>query len=175
MAIAEFYQNRFTNPPNQECSRYWVHPMILVGGNVNDGTELIRLRQQFGICGFINLDHNEPEGLTGIENDWESFFEDCLENPVLDDGQGFNRADVRRVVSFAHAFKDHPISINCHVGFSRSPAFAYAIMRWVYEMTGQEALHALNTADGPYGSAYLMCVPKHLVYIDSIEAALSTR
>jgi hypothetical protein len=174
MTLAETYQNRFTNPPNQVCQRYWVHPMILVGGNVNDGNELIRLRQKFGICGFINLDHNRPNDLTGIENDWESFFEDCLDQPVLDNGEGFNPEDVRRVISFAYGFKGYPIHLNCHIGYSRSPAFAYAIMRWVYGMQCGEATRALNESGGPFGSSYLNAAPKHRTYLFSIERAWPT-
>lgn len=60
-----------------------------------------------------------------------------------------------------------------HPRVSRSPAFAYGILRWALDMSVQDALAGLNSSGAEYGPDYLGYAPKHRTYIDAVETALS--
>lgn len=167
MTLAQVYQNRFTSPPNRDCSRYWVHPHILVGGNINDQSDFEHLTELLGVTAVVNVDHNSD--IPVIQN-WFNFR--LYEYPVHDDGTGFHWDAVRGVVGFAYQWvKKGPIYVHCHIGYSRSPAFAYGILRWCFNETIEKSLEALNTAGAEFGTDYAS-IPKHRTYLASIERAL---
>ncbi len=158
------YHNVHTSPPNRPCLRHWVHPSILVGGNLNDLQDWQDLQVAFGIKSVVNLDARSESHL-GIPA--------LCESPVLDDGNPFSQASVRHVLSFARVQVGiGPLYVHCHIGVSRSPAFAYGIMRWALDMSAADALKGLDSSGGEYGD-YLSYHPKHRVYIEAVERAIS--
>lgn len=164
VALAEIYANAFTYPRGRACRRYWVAPGILVGGNINDPDDWRHLREALGITAVINLDHRS-ESWIGIRH--------LLEHGVEDDGKGFTREDFEKVVSFARErLEEGPIYVHCHIGVSRSPTFAYAILRAVKGMPPAEALAAIDGAESEWESGW-SSVPKHRTYVTSVESALA--
>lgn len=158
------YQNVHTHPPDRPCVRHWVHPSILVGGNLNHSRDWEDLRAVYGIMSVVNLDARSEAHL-GIPA--------LCECPVEDNGNPFSQAAVRHVLSFARVQVGiGPLYVHCHIGVSRSPAFAYGIMRWALDMSREDALKGLNSSGGEYGD-YLAYHPKHRVYIDAVERAIS--
>jgi len=144
--------------------RHWVFPTVLVGGNVNDEADWNDLRDRLGVRSVVNVDARSEAHLP---------ISALCEIPVDDNGQPFPRDAVRHIVSFA---KLHvglgAVYVHCHIGVSRSPAFAYGILRWVYGLSRADAVACLNASDAEYGSNYL-AIPKHVVYLDAVDAALS--
>ncbi len=164
MALAEVYLNRIANPPCHH-RRYWVHPSILVGGNVVDEIDWKHLSAKYGITSVLNVDHTSDVGKGVL------MLSEC---PVPDDGTPFPRGLVRHAVAFAKMTLGlGPIYVHCHAGISRSPAFAYAIMRWVLEMSPQAAIEAVRAGGGEQNETYGL-MPKQRGYINSVELALST-
>lgn len=165
------YHNVFTDPPNRPCLRHWVHPRVLVGGNVNDLDDWLGLTVNHDVGTNINLDGRSEYHFIPLDKPY------LLEVPVADDGNPFSRATVRDVVSFARSrlqqAGSHALYVHCHIGVSRSPAFAYGILRWALDMSVQDALAGLNSSGAEYGPDYLGYAPKHRTYIDAVETALS--
>lgn len=164
MARAEVYENKFTSPPGRPCVRFWVHPQIMIGGNLNGPEDWAHLRDKYGIRAVVNLDHRS-EAWMGMPA--------LSECPVEDNGQGFSRHHVRQAVSFAWLWTGiGPIYVHCHIGVSRSPAFAYGMLRWIYGMSEDAALTAINMGEGEFGASW-ETVPKHVTYMKSVDRALS--
>lgn len=159
------YQNAFTSPPNRDCVRHWVHQRVLVGGNVNDQADWMNLVFRHDIISNINLDARSESHLD---------IRHLCEAPVQDDGNPFPRAAVRHVLSFARMQVGiGAVYVHCHIGVSRSPAFAYGILRWALDMSPEQALAGINSSGAEYGSDYLGYHPKHRTYIDAVESAIS--
>lgn len=162
--MPEIHLNAHTYPPMRQCVRHWVHPTILVGGNLNDRADYDDLAARLGVRSVVNLDARSEAGL---------LIPALCEIPVDDNGQPFPRDAIRHAVSFAKLQVGiGAVYVHCHIGVSRSPAFAYGILRWVYGMSRPEAVARLNSSGGEYGSDYLS-VPKHGVYLDAVDSALS--
>lgn len=162
--IAEHYVNTFTST-GITIPRYWITPNILVGGNVLDEQDLHHLENDFGIKGFINVDR-KMEFIK--ENDYK-----FLQFYVADEGAGFPEEKVHQVVKFAEAHAGHPIYINCHIGFSRSPHFAYSVLRHCYNMNEKEAMaRILQSLPSVQHHNGFNTHTKN--YIPSIERALSS-
>jgi len=160
-----YYHNEHTNPAGRQCVRHWVHDKVLVGGNINDQADWDSLYLTYGMRSVINLDARSEAHL-GIPA--------LCEVPVRDDGNPFDRASVRHALSFARVqIGIGPLYVHCHIGVSRSPAFAYGILRWALDMSIKDALDAINSSGGEYGSDYRRAFPKHLTYIDAVERAIS--
>lgn len=161
--LIEQYINKYGAFQPCHCLRYFVHPLIMVGGNINDAADWEHLQKDFKLASVINVD--------GISDAGKNIAL-LSELAVPDNGDPFPKGIVRHAVSFAkltHSFGG--IYVHCHLGISRSPAFAYAIMRWVFEMSKDEALAAIRAGGGFQGEIYAM-QPKQAGYIISIEEAL---
>jgi hypothetical protein len=177
MGLAEVYVNRlYAHDPAHPVQRWWVTPDILVGGSICDLTDWCHIRDHFGIRSVINVETEHSDVGKGVE---------CLcECPVPDDGTPFPKDVVRHVVSFAKIrIGIGPIYVHCQMGGSRSPAFAYAILRWVKGMSPEEALKTvvdgkdwnMKVQDGrliggsgaPYGGHWY-----HKAFLQSVEDAL---
>lgn len=127
--IAEQYTN-IISPNSPVIPRYWITPNILIGGDILDQADWEHLQKDFGIKSVINVDGRSDSDKT-IEN--------LLEIPVLDDGTPFPKEYIIRAANFALENKG-PIYIHCHMGYSRSPHFAYAIIRQNYKLSKEYAL-----------------------------------
>jgi hypothetical protein len=160
-SLAETYSNTYAIH-NRVCRRYWVHPKVMVGGNVLDAADWKHLQDTYSIASVLNVDGISDVG-KGI-----SHLSECH---VEDDGTPFPRHIVRQAVSFAKLTTGFgPIYVHCHLGISRSPAFAYAILRWVFEQSPEEALKAIRASAGEWGQGYGTS-GIHISYINSIEKA----
>ena len=159
--IAEYYINT-VSPNSPTLPRYWITDNILIGGNIIDQTDWEHLQKDFGIKGVINVDPR-PDSDKGIDQ--------LLECGVNDDGNGFPKEKILQACEFATKIVG-PIYLHCHLGFSRSPHFAYAILRQNYKLTKEEALSKVKSA---------IPSPQHLwgfnqhteSYMRSIEEALN--
>jgi len=162
MAVAEQYVNTYARP-HRLCLRWWAHPSVMIGGNVLHEADWKHLRDVYGIRSVLNVDHISDAG-KGIP-----LLSEC---PVPDDGSPIPKGLVRHAVSFARMYLGMgKMYVHCHLGVSRSPAFAYAVLRWVFNMGKEEALRAVQTGGGELGENY-GTDPRQRAYIDSVESAL---
>lgn len=165
MGVAEWYNNFIGTTPDKpiHIPRYWVLPNIMVGGDINNQADLDHLKNDFNIQAVINVDHRTDS----IVKNSDSY----LHCPVEDNGVPFPKEKILQAITFAEKHKSHPMYVHCHLGFSRSPHFTYAILRSIYRMTTQQAIEtikrALPTSNHHWG------FNNHTVsYIKSIEEAL---
>ena len=168
MVHAESYVNSlYPFPDVNLIQRYWVTPDVLVGGSVVDEADWRHLEKDFGIRSVLNVESEHSDEGKGIAR--------LSECPVQDDGSPIPRGVVRQAVSFANlAAGFGPVYLHCQMGDSRSPAFAYAILRWVHEMTPQQAFDAVRAARDwapglPYGDHHYQ-----VAYIASVDQALKS-
>jgi hypothetical protein len=177
MGLAEIYINRAYSPdPTHATQRWWVNPDILVGGSIYDASDWNHLYKDFGVRSVLNVETEHSDEGKGIP-----ILSECR---VPDNGDPFPPGIVRHAVSFAKMnIGFGPIYVHCQMGGSRSPAFAYAILRWVHGMNPFAALEAvrngkdwtLRNDDGKLvGGAGLTYGdhPTHRIYLASVEDAL---
>lgn len=146
--------------------RCLVHPELMVGGFVLDAADWRHLHDDFGVRSVINVCTDQSDEGKGIAN--------LVECRVPDDGQAFPAGLVRHAVSFAQLARGFGrIYVHCALGNSRSPAFAYAILRWVMGMTEHEALTHIR--GGKPGLAAYGSHPVQAAYLTSVESALRLR
>lgn len=168
MAHAESYHNLlYPHPEVNLIQRYWVTPSLMVGGSIVDEDDWKHLQRDFGLQSVLNVETEHSDEDKGIPR-----LSECR---VPDDGTPFPQGIVRQAVSFAKlAAGFGPLYVHCQMGGSRSPAFAYAVLRWVHFMSPQAAFDAVRAsrdwAPGlPYGDHHF-----HQAYIASIDAALKS-
>jgi hypothetical protein len=158
--IAEYYTNT-VSPTNIVLPRYWLNSNILIGGNIIDQSDWEHLQKDFGIKAVINVDPRPNDGIQ-IDN--------ILHCGVNDDGNSFPKETILSALKFA-AQTEGPIYIHCHLGMSRSPHFAYAILRANYKMSQEEALAKVKSALP--SERHLWGFNQHTnSYIKSIETAI---
>jgi CheY-like chemotaxis protein len=160
VGVAETYINT-VSPTNPTMARYWVAPHLLVGGNICDQKDWEHLTRDFSIGSVINVDGH---------TDKDKQIDNLLELPVQDDGNPFPADYVRQAVKFAQQHSDRPIYLHCHVGASRSPHFAYAVLRGCNKMTSEDALTKVCQAVPDYYQWGFN--QHHASYLKSIEDAL---
>ncbi len=137
----------------------------MVGGNINDEADWLDLKTRHGIVAVVNADARSDSHLS---------IPALCEVPVEDNGQAFSPGLVRHAVAFARLHVGiGPLYVHCHIGVSRSPAFAYGILRWALDLSREQALAGLDSSGGEYGGSYLGAHEKHRVYVDAVEAALT--
>lgn len=164
--ILETYSNRFALG---SCSVLrWSLPefRIAVGGNVQSREDWEHLERQFGLSHCLDVE-------AGRENDDRVPRGKYLKAASVDNGRPFAAVAMHRARQFARGVLESggSLYIHCHMGMSRSPAFAYLVLRDFHSLSAAAALAALD-AEYPHGPGYLFD-PKHRAYIDSIEAYLS--
>lgn len=157
----ESYANKLCN--NFISHRWWAHPQILVGGSILDEQDYQHLKNNFNIQSVINVESEHSDLNKNIDN--------LLEQQVPDNGAPFTKEVVLNVVNFAEsALKKGNIYVHCQMGSSRSPAFAYAILRHCFKMSPEKALNEIaDLRPDPKKYGYH---PYHQSYIKSIEDAL---
>jgi len=167
--IVETYAN--TLYEGHRCHRYWVPGgfFIMVGGSLLGPEDWEHLRSEYGITHVINVEtEHDDAGKVPPER--------LCQARVPDDGTPFPAAKVLAACLFAAekvanapAGEDPRFYVHCQMGGSRSPAFAYALMRAVFEMSAEGALAAIRgTHKSDYGHHDF-----HKSYIASVEAALA--
>lgn len=161
MAVLETYANRLYL--GHECHRWSVHPQVIIGGSIADADDWRHIRDDLGARSVLNVETEHDDEGKGIEM--------LCQTRVPDDGTPFEGETVRHAVAFAKLMVGHgPIYVHCQQGGSRSPAFAYAILRWVFRMSCSAALAAIREGK-PKASDYGHHA-FHQSYIGSVEHAL---
>lgn len=158
--IAETYFNPFTMHKLM-LARYWINDKLLIGGNVFSKEDWKHLQDDFGIGAVINVDGISDKDY-GIEN--------LLEVPVPDDGTHFSKENVLKIIDFYKQHSEKPVYLHCHLGMSRSPHFAYAILREAFNMNQEEAYLFLKCAI-PFENRWGFSQHSQS-YVASIEEAL---
>lgn len=135
---------------------------VVIGGSVTgaaDWSSLVAL----GVTHCISIT-NPPD--IGVPADR------MLHDPTDDDGTPFKPEHIARIVAFARKALSEggKLYLHCWVGASRSPSFAYAVLRAVYGL-GKEAAFAAIGTHYPWGSPY-GSDPKHVAYMNSIDACV---
>lgn len=165
--LAETYVNHlYDNPGNNTCHRYWVGRWpVLVGGSIRDSEDFRSLERRFGITHVINVEteHDDAGKVPSGR---------LLQVRVPDVGTPFPPEAVLSACLFAaNALRTAAsrLYVHCQQGGSRSPAFAYAILRGVFLQTPEDALSQIVDArSGDYNVHEF-----HRVYMGSVDRALS--
>jgi protein-tyrosine phosphatase len=150
--------------------------LVIVGGSIIDNADWLHLRDDYNVRSVLNVETEHTDEGKGIP-----VLSECR---VPDDGTPFPFGLVRHAVSFAHVNVGHgPIYVHCQQGGSRSPAFAYAVLRWVFGMSKQDALQAVRTGKDDWSQVANYSTPGpvssyghhsyHRSYIDSVDSALA--
>jgi protein-tyrosine phosphatase/CheY-like chemotaxis protein len=167
VGIAEFYVNKVCiNTPTSR--RYWLTPKLMVGGSICDYQDWLHIKKDYQIGAVVNMETEHSDVGKGVDY--------LCEVQVPDNGTPFPKEYIQRTVLFAKKHFDKNLYVHCQMGGSRSPAFAYAILRYCYNMTPQEALDKINeqfpkakiNGEGLYGFH-----PYHKTYLASVENALN--
>jgi CheY-like chemotaxis protein len=161
-SIAELYSNTLCR--NFFSHRWWADPKILVGGSILNQSDWLHLQNTYNIQSVINVESEHSDFGKGIKN--------LCEQLVPDNGAPFSKEAVLNVVNFAkNALQHGNIYVHCQMGSSRSPAFAYAILRYCFNMSKEDALGRI-ASKRPDAKKYGYH-PYHQSYLNSVEAALN--
>lgn len=166
---AEVYLNKryqhIGYPDGVPCVRYFVDD-ILVGGSIVDVKDAQHLIDTYSISHVLNVEtEHSDEGI------WPKYL---VEARVPDTGLPFPKHAVRAAVAFGRLAKQMSgkLYVHCQMGASRSPAFAYAILR-DRGFSPEAALAKVQGARGPDVAGVLWGNREHhKVYMQSIEEAL---
>jgi hypothetical protein len=144
--------------------RWTVHPLVIIGGLINGPEDAKHLQDKLGVRSVINVATDDTDEGKGIKL--------LSELRVHDDGAPLPPEMVRHACAFAKMFVGFgPVYVHCALGNSRSPAFAYAILRWVFQKSREEALRAIREGKPgiteQYGDGWVQ-----RNYITSVESAL---
>lgn len=167
----EIYANSlYSHQPDIQVVRWQVpgYP-IIVGGSLIDAADYQHLVDSYGVRGIVNVEtEHDDTGKVPPEL--------LCQQQVPDDGALLPEDKILAVIRFARKHSHSPLYVHCQMGGSRSPAFAYAILRGVHGLSRDDALAAINegfkarkagTADTE--SAYGWH-PVHKAYLASIDA-----
>lgn len=143
--------------------RYELAPGLLVGGLIVGPDDWRHLRDDLGVRSVLNVANDDTDAGKGVE-----FLSEC---PVPDDGSPFPHDLVRHAVAFVKMTRGlGPVYVHCALGNSRSPAFAYASLRWVWRMSADQALATVRA--GKPGLTTYGTYAAQASYLASVESAL---
>lgn len=151
-----------------QCHRYWVGKFpIMVGGSLLGAADWEHLKTDFGVTDVINVEteHDDAGKLPDAN---------LLQVRVNDDCSPFPADVVLSACLFGmnKIQSGGKIYVHCQMGGSRSPAFAYALLRAVYSMNRDQALAVIRSCPGREGYG----APghtHHTPYLASVDAALA--
>lgn len=138
--IAEDYVNKICiNQPT--AKRYWITPELMVGGSIIDAADYEHIKSKYYMHGVLNVETEHSDVDKGIT--------DLCEIQVPDDGDPFPLEYVQRAAKFTDEFLTKNkgrknLYVHCQMGGSRSPAFAYMVLRHHYKMSEANALGQVN-------------------------------
>lgn len=145
---------------------------IIVGGSVISAADWDHLERDHGITHCINVE-SEHSDVGKMAPD------KLCERQVHDDASPFPVQTVRDICSFVSAARAaNPAAkfyVHCQMGGSRSPAFAYAVLRGSFGLSPSPALEAINRGfphRKAFGDEIYGWHDTHKRYIASVEAAL---
>ena len=163
-SIAEEYQNHHYF--GHTCHRWWASDDILVGGTIYNAADWQRLKQTYGVSACVNVENEH--------SDVDNKIDLLIEARAPDDGSSRTIKSFHDVFNFVHGvLKPDPKAkfyVHCQMGGSRSPAYAYGILRANYKLSSSYALGLLQrNMINSYGIH-----PFHTVYLQSAELAIAT-
>lgn len=169
MTAAETYINRLYE--GHTCHRYWVtgYP-LMIGGSLLGPDDWKHLQDDFGldICVSAETEHDDVGKLPA----W-----DLIQVAHPDTGGPIPANLILSACLFvaARLVLDPGVKayVHCQMGGSRSPAYAYALLRGVWRVGASEALAVVSSSmqvgkGRPYGGHEF-----HQTYLRSIEEALA--
>lgn len=140
--IAETYKNSlYSYQPDIVVDRFWVHPRVMVGGSIIDASDWMHLVVVFQLTGVVNVETEHSD--VGKE------ISDLCEAQVPDNGTPFDVEVLSKVLVFARRHMESPAAklyVHCQMGGSRSPAFAYLILRGVLGIDRHQALEDIRNS-----------------------------
>lgn len=167
--FAEAYVNRCYE--NHEASRWWAHPLILVGGSICDLADFAHLRDAFGVDAVISVetehvdDGKIPPGVPAFRFP----FPDDGTPPSFEIWKAISEAWDRLGPDFwMLQLRGGHVYVHCQQGGSRSPAVAYFLMRTKLNHDAEGALASIREYKTDYGHH-----PFHASYLASAEAAIA--
>lgn len=145
----EAYINHLAQPP-VTVLRWWVpgHRM-LVGGNIQDAADLAHLQNDLGITHALDLESGRNPTCAHRMGHYKKI-------EFVDNGMPMAEALLVEACTYARdalADPNNRLYIHCHMGASRSPAIAYAVLRSVYGLSHEEGLVTINKGF-PHGAGY---------------------
>lgn len=160
--IGEFteYRNPFTP---WVAKRWWIDPRILVGGSIIDAADFEQLREASGISHVLSVESER--------SDWGKVpFERLCYLPTADDGAPQPPKILQDAALFGEKVLAQPrckLYVHCQMGASRSPTYAYAVLRKAYGVSREEFLKRVRLVMPEWGKH-----PWHPVYMTSVEDAV---
>ena len=161
---AESYVNQFAQPPVAILRWFVPGYRIMIGGNIQDEADLAHIKRDFGITHVIDVESGR--GATCPHDDGR-----YLKIEFVDNGMPMAEPLLREACSFAKAALESngTVYIHCHMGASRSPAIAYAVLRSVYGLSHEDGLIAINRGF-PHGEGYHWSYhPAQQAYVGAID------
>ena len=151
--------------------RWSVSPRIVIGGSIIDGADWAHLRDDLGVGAVLNVETEH--------SDLDKEIEKLCEVQVPDDGSFIPYDMVKKALFFSNDFlKSEPtkkLYIHCQMGGSRSPGFAYGVLRFVDGLSEGEALDVIRKGqartdpNGGTGAAFYGEHRYHQTYMSSME------
>lgn len=162
--LAEFYENTSLHD-RPRTLRFWASDRVLVGGAINDGADFLHLAMDFGITHVVSLDCDRSDAGKVPESMLTHL-------PTVDDGTMPPPKHWRALIDaaarcFAARGKLH---VHCAMGQSRSPAAAFAVLRFACGWSFEEALEEIRRTYPRWAMPEMVY---HRRYVVSAEAALS--
>jgi len=168
--LGEEYVNKVCiNQPN--ARRYWITPEMMVGGSIIDAADYEHIKNKFYMHGILNVETEHSDFGKGINVD------ELCEIQVPDNGTPFPLEYVERAAKFTDEFLTKNkgrknLYVHCQQGGSRSPAFAYMVLRHHYKMSESDALGQIRGCV-PNGNNYGWH-DYHKAYLKSIEDGIKS-
>ncbi len=162
---AESYTNYLAAPPVAVLRWFIPGYRLMVSGNIQGAADLAHLQNDFGITHVIDAESGRHA--TCEHGDGKYLKCEFVDNgmpmapPILDAACRFARD--------ALADTNAKVLIHCHMGASRSPSLAYAILRSVYGLSHEDGLIALNRGF-PHGEGWHWSYhPAQQAYVGAID------
>lgn len=173
--VLEAYHNSlYSYQPTIVNHRYKVpgYPNIIIGGSIIDAADWEHLHKDFEVTDVINVEteHDDTSKVPA---------EHLLQVQTEDNGAPFPPEKILAAIEFAKG-SGKVIYVHCQMGGSRSPAWAYALLRGTFKASKEEAMAAIVSARRgvdkldpsrgfieDYGHH-----PVHVSYLASVEAAI---
>lgn len=166
--VAEWYVNHHYH--GHKTMRYWTSWDIMVGGTIYDKAEWEYLKRRYALTHIVNVEsEHSDEG-----KDIPSVI--CEAGRQADDASPRRHDDMLAVLRFAAAasstYRAPKFYVHCQMGGSRSPAYAYLLLRGLKGMTRVEALAEIRRTRPEY--AGLENPGHHVAYLKSADDALQS-
>ena len=146
---AEAYINHLAQPPVSVLRWFVPGYRLMISGNIQDAADLAHLQRDFGITHVLDVESGRGPTCEHQMGRYKKI-------EFVDNGMPMAPPLLIEACTFARdalANEANRLLVHCHLGASRSPAIAYAILRSVYGLSHDEGLIAINRGF-PHGAGY---------------------